>query len=140
MRAYLSRVGDVLIAVALILFTLPLIGFLSLAIKLDSNGPVFEYERRLGADGRRFYAMKFRTTEHDPELRSKAIWNRAARETSLGRLLHYSRISDLPGIFNVLLGDVRLIGSERGEARDLRHLAKWAAWAAAAAAAFEVLG
>lgn len=139
MRA-LSRIGDVLIAVAVIAFTLPLIGILCVAIKLESKGPAFAYEPRLSPDGRRFFAIKFRTAQHDPERGARALWDRAARDTRLGPLMRYSRIDELPGIFNVLLGDVRLIGNERAEARDLRQIAKWAAWAAAAAVAFETLG
>ena len=132
MRPALARVGDILIAVTLILFTLPLIGLVSLAIKLDNNGPVFVWHPRLGPDGRRFFAMKFRTTEHE-----RGSWD---RETRVGGLLRYTRIDELPGILNVLLGDIRLIGSERADTRDLQNLAKWAAWAAAAAMAFETLG
>ena len=139
MRA-LSRIGDVLIAIAVIAFTLPLIGCLCVAIKLDSKGPAFAYEPRLGPGGRQFFAIKFRTTHYDPQRGARALWDRAARETRLGPLLHYSRIDELPGIFNVLLGDVRLIGNRRAEVRDLRQIAKWAAWAAAAAVAFETLG
>ena len=140
MRAFLSRAGDVLIAFSLILFTLPLIGFLCLVIKLDSEGPVFTWQPRLRPDGQRFFAMKFRTTEHDPERTSRAMWDRAAHETRVGRFLRYARIDDLPGIFNVLLGDIQLVGSERAEALELRIIVKWAAWGAAAAAAFETLG
>ena len=133
MRSVLARVGDVLIAVAVLLFTLPLIGFVSLAIKLDSNGPLFVSHPRLGPDGRRFFAIKFRTTEHDPE---RGLWD---RETRVGPFLSYTRIDELPGIFNVLVGDVQLLGSGRAGARDLQILAKWAAWAAAAAMAFKAL-
>ena len=140
MQAVLTRVGDVLIAVAVLMFTLPLIGLLCLAIKLDSRGPVFTWQPRLGPDGRRFFAMKFRTTGHDPERASRALWDRSARETRIGRLLHYTRIDELPCIFNLLLGDIQLLGSERAEARDLQNLAKWVAWAAAAAAILEILG
>jgi lipopolysaccharide/colanic/teichoic acid biosynthesis glycosyltransferase len=137
MRAVLTRVADLPISVALILFTLPLIGFVSLAIKLDSEGPVFAFYPRLASDGRRFFVVKFRTTEHDPD---RAPWNRGTRETRVGALLSYSRIDELPVFFNVLLGDIRLLGSERTETRDLQNLAKWAAWVAAAAAAFQALG
>jgi polysaccharide biosynthesis protein PslA len=140
MQALLSRVGDVLIAVAVILFTLPLMAFVALAIRLDSKGPVFSRQPRLAPEGRRFFAIKFRTTEHDPSRHSRAMWDRGARETRIGSLLHYTRIDDLPTLLNVLAGDLQIIGSERAEAPDLRRLAKWAAWAAAAAVAFEAVG
>ena len=73
MWAVLTLVGDVVISVALILFTLPLIGFISLAIKLDSDGPVFAWYPGLGPDGRRFFVVKFRTTERDPD---RTAWDR----------------------------------------------------------------
>jgi lipopolysaccharide/colanic/teichoic acid biosynthesis glycosyltransferase len=61
MQAFLLRVGDVLIVVAVIVFTLPLMVLVALAIKLDSDGPVFAWQPRLGHNGRRFFAVKFRT-------------------------------------------------------------------------------
>lgn len=134
----LLRVGDIITACVLIGFTLPLMAFVGVAIKLDSFGPIFNLQPRTGPDGRTFFVFKFRTTEYDPEWASKAIWDRRARETRVGRFLRYTRIEDLPGIFNVLLGDMRLLGNERIEGDNLRELAKWAAWAAAAA--FETLG
>jgi predicted metal-binding membrane protein len=107
MQAFLLRVGDVLIALALIVFTLPLMVLVALAIKLDSDGPVFAWQARLGHNGRRFFAVKFRTTEHDPE---RAIWDRGTRETAVGRFLHQTRIDDLPTVLNVLAGDIPIIG------------------------------
>ena len=139
MQRSLSRFGDVLIAVAVLLFALPLIALVCVAIKMDSEGPVFSYERRLGRGSRRFSAVRFRTTEHDPERASRAMWDRGARETKIGRALHHTRIEELPMLFNVVLGDIQLIGSERTEGRDLRQLAKWAAWAVAAAVVFQAV-
>jgi lipopolysaccharide/colanic/teichoic acid biosynthesis glycosyltransferase len=104
MRSGLPRVGDLLVAVVLILSTLPLIGFVSLVIKLDSTGPVFVRHPQLGQDGRRFFAMRFRTTEHAHGLRD--------RETRVGRFLTYTRIDELPGIFNLLLGDFSFSATE----------------------------
>jgi lipopolysaccharide/colanic/teichoic acid biosynthesis glycosyltransferase len=139
MQALLSRVGDLLIAVAVIVFTLPLMAFVALAIRLDSKGPVFSWQPRLGRDGRRFFAIKFRTTEYDPGRHSRVMWDRGARETRIGSALHYTRFDDLPTLLNVLAGDLQIIGNERAESPDLRRLAKWAAWAATAVA-FEVVG
>ena len=110
MHAVLMRAGDVLIAVALIMFALPLIGLVCLAIKLDSRGPVFAWQPRLGPDSRRFFAMKFRTTGYDPQRLSRSSWDWSAPETRVGGLLRYTRIDELPCIFNVLLGDIPLLG------------------------------
>lgn len=82
-----------------------------LAIKLDSSGPVFYRQPRLGADGRRFFVLKFCTTMHDPDRASRPIRDRGAHETRVGPFLRYTRIEDLPQLVNVLRGEVRLIGT-----------------------------
>jgi hypothetical protein len=105
----LSRVADFVIAFAVIVFTLPLLAFVCLAIKLDSPGPVLYRQPRLGPDSRRFFVLRFRTMAHDPEQASRPLWGRGARETRVGHFLRYTRIEDLPQFVNVLRGDLRLI-------------------------------
>jgi lipopolysaccharide/colanic/teichoic acid biosynthesis glycosyltransferase len=107
----LARVADLLIAFVLIVFTLPLMAFLCLAIRLDSPGPVFHCQPRLGPDGRRFFVLKFRTTVHDADRTSRPVWGWAARETRVGQFLCYTRIEDLPQLVNVLRGEMTLIGT-----------------------------
>jgi len=94
----------------LIAFTFPLMAIVGIAIKCDSPGPVFERERRVGSGGRRFDALKFRTTLHaveDPGL----TWRRAPEMTRVGRYLRYTGIDDLPQLFNVLRGEMSIIDS-----------------------------
>ena len=101
--------GDVLIGCALFAITLPLFALLTSAIKLDSPGPVYCRNPRLGCAGSSFYLLKFRTTNHDPQ----PISGRSARETRVGRLLRYTRIDELPQIINLARGEIRLIGTAR---------------------------
>src|SRR5260221_13509181 len=81
------RAANLAIAAALIVFTSPLMAFATLAIKLDSPGPVLHRQPRLGPDGRRFFVLRFRTMTYDPEQASRLIWDRGARETRVGRFL-----------------------------------------------------
>lgn len=103
-----------MIASALGVFVGPLIAFIGLAIKLDSSGPVFCRQPRIGLNGRRFFVFKFRTTFYDSERASgRLIWDDLrARETRVGRFLGYTRMEDLPQLINVLRGEMTLIGVE----------------------------
>ena len=128
----LLRLGDLVIASALILFTLPLMVFVGLAIKLDSVGPIFCQQARMGSNGRLFNALKFRTTEYDPEQPSRPAWDSGVRETRVGQLLRHTRIDDVPQLANVLRGELSLVPEG---ARNFRKLARWGVWVAIAAAA-----
>ena len=89
----LKRAADLVLAAGLLLFTLPLCGFLCLALKLDSSGPIFSQQPRLNHAGRRYAVLRFRTPE-----------------TALGGFLRYTRIEDLPQLINVLRGEMTLMG------------------------------
>jgi undecaprenyl-phosphate galactose phosphotransferase/putative colanic acid biosynthesis UDP-glucose lipid carrier transferase len=113
LRAQTRRLGDFVAACALIAFTLPLMAIVAIAIKFESPGPVFERQQCVGIGGRRFDALKFRTTLHaveDPGL----TWRRAPEMTRLGPYLRYTGIDDLPQLFNVLRGEMSIIDSGAG--------------------------
>jgi len=105
-----TRTVDVLIASALLALTLPLLALLCLATKLDSPGPVLYRQLRLGPDGRWVSVLNFRTTMHDVE-RVSRIRYCAPPETRVGRLLHYTRMNELPQLMDVLRGRMTLIGA-----------------------------
>jgi lipopolysaccharide/colanic/teichoic acid biosynthesis glycosyltransferase len=117
----LLRIADVLIAAALLVFTLPLMVFTGLAIKLESSGPVLSRRPRVGRYGRQFTALSFRTTA---EQASGSIWKRPAYETAIGAFLQYTGVVDLPRLVNVIRGDTSLVETfpKMGRA------AKWATW------------
>jgi lipopolysaccharide/colanic/teichoic acid biosynthesis glycosyltransferase len=109
-RNGLYRVPDLAIAFAILIFTLPLILVVMLAIKCSTRGPVFCREERMGLAGQRFLALRFRTTMNSGD----RIWPRHKRLTAIGQFLRYSRIDELPELINVLRGELRVIGA-RGD-------------------------
>jgi lipopolysaccharide/colanic/teichoic acid biosynthesis glycosyltransferase len=105
----MKRLGDLLIACVLLALTLPLMAIVALAIKLESPGPVLSRTERWGAGGRRFQALKFRTETQVVE----RLWGRPPQVTRVGLFLRWTRVDDLPMLFNVLGGELTLIGTGR---------------------------
>ena len=108
---FAKRALDVVGASAALLFFLPVLLVTALAIKFDSPGPVLFRQRRSGFNAKRFLIFKFRTMT---VMENDAIVSQATRHdprvTSLGRVLRATSIDELPQLFNVLLGDMSLIG------------------------------
>jgi polysaccharide biosynthesis protein PslA len=102
--------ADLVIGGVLIVFTLPLIMIVTLAIKCESRGPVFRREASIRRDGR-LLLLTFRTTLHRPEYQSNRY--RSSEMTRVGRFLRYTRIDTLPQLINVLRGEITLIGAGR---------------------------
>jgi exopolysaccharide biosynthesis polyprenyl glycosylphosphotransferase len=119
---WLKRAFDLLAGLAALLALGPLMLAIALAIKLDSPGPVFFRQERVGKDGRRFWMLKFRSMRQDAdrllaELRAK---NEASgplfkmrndpRVTGVGRFLRRTSLDELPQLFNVFRGEMSLVG------------------------------
>ena len=102
----IRRIGDLLISCVLLIIALPLMIIVSLVIKLGSPGPVLDRQNCIGCNGRRFQALKFRTTVPDPK-HATAPW--ARQTTQVGEFLRYTRIEDLPQLINVLRGEMSII-------------------------------
>jgi lipopolysaccharide/colanic/teichoic acid biosynthesis glycosyltransferase len=101
-------------AIAL-LFLLPIavvLAFLALAVMLSSPGGAFYRQRRVGRNGRVFTMIKLRTMTADCEARTGAVWSRPGdpRVTGIGRILRDTHLDELPQIWNVIRGDMSLIG------------------------------
>ena len=105
------RVGDFLIAVVLIALTLPLMVIVALAIKWDSPGPVLSKREQLGAQGHYFQMFNFRTESHALQ-GSDRLWNEPPELSRIGGFLYWTRIDALPQLFNVLRGDLTIVGTE----------------------------
>jgi len=107
----LKRLLDLALATVFFLATLPLFLLIALAIKLDSPGPVFFRQERLGLDRRPFRIFKFRTMYHqeDPD---PQIWTDAddARLTRVGRFIRRVRLDEMPQVFNIFRGEMSFIG------------------------------
>jgi len=89
-----------------------LLPLLSLLILLDSPGPIFYRQERVGYRGAKFRLLKFRSMYVDAELPGEALWAAPhdARVTRVGRLLRSLHLDELPQVFNILLGQMSLIG------------------------------
>jgi len=108
----LRRVMSSVISLLLILVSLPLFPIIALAVKLSSPGPILYRQTRCGKNGKLFTCLKFRTMAEDTEAESGPVWAAVAdpRVTSVGRLLRKTRLDEIPQFWNVLRGDMQLIG------------------------------
>jgi len=106
----IKRVVDLGLAIGGIAASTPLLLIAALTVRLSSPGPVFFRQQRVGAAGRPFDVLKFRTMRVNDD--SDTTWSvkRDQRVTSVGRLLRNTSIDELPQLFNVLKGDMSLIG------------------------------
>jgi sugar transferase (PEP-CTERM system associated) len=107
----LKRLLD-FVASGLILFlTLPIICLTALAIRIDSPGPVLYKQRRVGKGQQEFMIYKFRSMRHDAE-RDGVCWaiEKDPRVTRIGRILRLTHVDEIPQIWNILKGDMSLVG------------------------------
>jgi lipopolysaccharide/colanic/teichoic acid biosynthesis glycosyltransferase len=107
----IKRLFDVVAAAGGLAVTAPLFLLIAAAIKLDSPGPVFFRQQRLGRDFRPFQIFKFRTMVYDAPQRGSAITvGDDPRITRVGKLLRRSKLDELPQLLNVLRGDMSIVG------------------------------
>ncbi len=111
-RAFVKRTFDIGLSVVLLLLALPIMLVAAIAILLESGAPVFILQERVGRGGRPFLCVKFRSMRIDAESDGVARWASAndARITRIGRLIRKLRIDELPQLFNVLGGEMSLVG------------------------------
>jgi lipopolysaccharide/colanic/teichoic acid biosynthesis glycosyltransferase len=107
-----NRVADVLVAGTGIVLTSPLLGLAALGIKLEDRGPVLYRQTRVGKDGEDFELLKLRTMVVGAEKIGAgfAVNEGDPRITRLGRLLRRASVDELPQLWNVLRGDMSVIG------------------------------
>ncbi len=103
---------DIFLSVVGLLLTLPFFPIIAIAIKMDSRGPVFFKQLRVGNKEKNFMLYKFRTMRQDAEASTGAIWSSKddPRITTLGKFLRNSRIDELPQLYNVLIGNMSFVG------------------------------
>jgi undecaprenyl-phosphate galactose phosphotransferase len=124
---FLKRLFDIIFSLLLIPFFLPIMIIIGILIKLDSRGPIFFIQERVGIFGKRFRVFKFRTMYLDADFRLDSYLkdNPSAREewdkykklrgfdprvTRVGKIIRQLSLDELPQIFNVLLGDMSFVG------------------------------
>lgn len=112
LRMSVKRMSDLVSAALLLLVSAPVMLVTALLIKLESPGPVLYRQERVGLNGRTFNVIKFRSMRTDAEKDGRPRWASAKddRVTRVGRIIRRLRIDELPQIFNVLLGDMSIIG------------------------------
>lgn len=107
-----KRIVDVIISAALLLVTLPISVLVAIAVALESKGPVFYKQERVGLKGKTFTVLKFRSMKADAEKNGVAVWadNEDPRVTRIGHCLRKFRLDELPQLINVLKGDMSFVG------------------------------
>jgi len=108
----MQRLLDFTLALALLIFTLSLLPFIVVAVKLDSQGPVLYRQKRVGRRGATFYCYKFRTMRQHAEAENGPQWavDNDPRVTRVGKFLRSSRLDDIPQLWCVLIGEMALVG------------------------------
>ena len=109
-NAFVKRAMDVLGSLALIIVTLPIMIFAAIGVFISSPGPVFFKQRRVGKMGRIFTMYKFRSMRLNRQ--STKAWSHKGdpRKTKFGAFIRSTAIDELPQLFNVLFGDMSLVG------------------------------
>jgi sugar transferase (PEP-CTERM system associated) len=111
-RTVIKRLFDIVCATGLIVFSAPIMVLSALLIKLESAGPVLYRQERTGLNGRSFNVTKFRSMRTDAEKDGKPRWatTNDDRVTRIGHIIRRLRIDELPQLFNVLKGEMSLVG------------------------------
>jgi len=107
-----KRGFDIAFAILVLILHIPLLFAAAIAIKLDSPGPVLFRQRRIGLHGKSFELLKFRTMQHRPSAQGPLCQTcpRDPRVTQIGALLRRTSFDELPQLWNVLRGDMSLVG------------------------------
>lgn len=134
----LKRALDVVLATVLLVGTAPLLLLVMLAVKLESKGPAIFAQRRVGYRCEHFVLYKIRTMVDDAEAREEELARRARgtflklrddpRTTRLGRLLRKTSVDELPQLWNVIRGDMTLVGPRPILLSDFRKMPKHEQW------------
>lgn len=118
----MKRTVDIVFSIVVLTLLSPILFAIAVAIKLDSNGPIFYFSERIGKKGRVFHCTKFRTMVRDAENRRAELMHMNERDgilfkisndprvTKLGRFLRRYSLDELPQFFNVLCGDMSIVG------------------------------
>ncbi len=124
--ALLKRGFDVLVGTLLLVFTLPICVVTALAVKLDSPGPIFYRQERVGRQGRRFQILKFRSMARDAEKEGRPIWAQKhdSRVTRVGKFIRLARIDEIPQVLNVLAGEMSFVGPRPERPQFVEELTK----------------
>ncbi len=112
MNVFIKRVFDFIFSLTALILLSPLFILTAILIKIDSKGPVFYRQKRVSTDGSSFNIYKFRSMEKDAESKTGPVWakDNDSRVTKIGSFLRKYDIDELPQLFNVLRGDMSVVG------------------------------
>ncbi len=107
-----KRMFDIVFSLFFLLITLPFSIIIAIIIKIESRGPLFYFQERVGLEGRVFKTIKFRSMKTDAESKSGPVWAQDgdARTTHIGKFIRKYSIDEIPQFFNVLRGDMSVVG------------------------------
>jgi exopolysaccharide biosynthesis polyprenyl glycosylphosphotransferase len=125
-RKFVKRCLDLVVSVVGIVVAFPVMAVIALLVKLDSRGPVFYKQTRVGMKGKLFNMLKFRTMAQDAEETTGPMWAQMndGRVTRLGRFLRRTHFDELPQFFNVLGGEMSLVGPRPERPHFVKQLRK----------------
>lgn len=111
-NAFIKRLFDIVVASTVVILAAPFYIIMPILIKLDSKGPVFFTQERVGLDRKLFRVYKFRTMVVQSSGKSDTTWGskQDARVTRLGKFLRKSSLDEMPQLWNVLIGDMSIVG------------------------------
>jgi exopolysaccharide biosynthesis polyprenyl glycosylphosphotransferase len=111
LQGFVKRTMDIVISLVVLIVLTPLLAIVAVAIKLDSPGPVFYRQVRLGKNDKPFEIFKFRSMRRDAE-KDKPGWSTAGdvRRTRVGRIIRPLGVDELPQLINVIKGEMSLVG------------------------------
>ncbi|GAC1401407.1 MAG: sugar transferase [Chloroflexota bacterium] len=111
-QARVKRVFDIVVASALLVLLMPLMVVLAIWVRMDSPGPILIHQRRVGSKGRGFPMHKFRSMYWDPQTIDAAFEKQPndPRVTRSGRVLRRTSLDELPQLWNVIVGEMSLVG------------------------------
>lgn len=133
----IKRTMDIILSLILIIMTTPLMCIVAIAIKLDSKGPIFFKQKRVGKHGEIFLCYKFRSMHVDAEEKKDALRQFSEvsgpvfkirddpRCTRVGRIIRKWSIDELPQLFNVLFGHMSLVGPRPLPVEEVAQLELW---------------
>jgi exopolysaccharide biosynthesis polyprenyl glycosylphosphotransferase len=134
-RTEAKRLMDLFVSVIMLLVAAPVLAAAAIAIKLDSSGPIFFIQERVGFNKRRFRMIKFRTMTVDAEARMEEVEHLNEKQgtpifkirndpriTRVGRWLRKTSIDELPQLINVLLGNMSVVGPRPLSVRDATRM------------------
>lgn len=124
--AAVKRTVDVLVAATLLALLAPVLALVALLVAWDSPGPVFYTQARVGLRGRPFTIYKFRSMRTDAERETGPVWasGQDPRVTRIGRFLRASRLDECPQLWNVIKGDMSLVGPRPERPVFVEHLSR----------------